>query len=472
MNLTTLEIKSALGNSLKSQIGLNDHDNWSSWSTDSRLKTEGALFIAIQGDNFDAHDYLNQAYENGALGFLVKESTFNQKKSTYNFEASFFVVEDTIEALQKISVASSSKLDCLKVAITGTSGKTSAKYFSHQMLEGLVPHYFSPKSFNNHIGVPFTLLDLKSEHKLALIEIGMNHPGEISNLVRLAKPNVTAVTMVGRGHLEGVGTIEHVLNEKMSIFQEGQTHIINIDDPRIYKDYQKKYSRNLSDPNFNIIKISLKDKTADVYFKIINAEFNSFEIEGHIFNYPGKAKINIAGEHHGLNVAIAAAVSKIAGLKPENIWKRFEMIAPVWGRSEILKSKNNVSIYFDAYNANPESMKVFLSQTKHLSDSPYFVLGEMLEMGDHAKDVHYELGQLVGQTPHKNVWFIGPSCEVFKQGYLSTIGLAKIKENLMISSTYEQTLALKYQSMLQPEDWVALKASRGIGLEKFLKDFV
>lgn len=472
MNLTTLEIKTALGKTLKNPTGSNDQGVWTSWCTDSRQKTDGSLFIAIQGENFDAHDYLNQAYENGARGFLVNENIYNQKKTSYNFSATFFLVEDTVDALQKIAKASAAKLKCLKVAITGTSGKTSAKYFSHQMLEGLVPHYFSPKSFNNHIGVPFTLLDLKSEHRLALIEIGMNHPGEISKLVHLAKPNVTAVTMVGRGHLEGVGTIEDVLNEKMCIYEEGQTHIINIDDPRIFKDYQKKYLNNLSNPNFKIIKISLKDKSADIYFNIKNVQFNSFEIEGHIFNYSGKAKINIAGEHHGLNVAIAAAVSGIAGISPEQIWKRFEMITPVWGRSEILKSKNNVSIYFDAYNANPESMKVFLSQTKHLSESPYFILGEMLEMGEHAREVHYELGQLVAQTPHKKVWFIGPSCETFKQGYVSVNKAKEIEEKLIISSTYEQTLALKYQSVLQPQDWVALKASRGIGLEKFLKDFI
>ncbi len=468
MNLTTSEIKTALGLTLRDSLGSIDKDLWSMWSTDSRQKTQSGLFIAIQGDNFDAHDFLNQAYENGARGFIVDEKIYNSKKNSYNFKSTFFLVTDTIAALQKISVASAKKLNCLKVAITGTSGKTSAKYFCHQILDGFVPHYFSPKSFNNHIGVPFTLLDLNSDHKLALIEIGMNHPGEIEKLSNLVEPDVVAVTMVGRGHLEGVGTIEDVLIEKMSLYKKGRTHIINIDDPRIFTDYKKQYAKNLKDPNIKIIKVSANDKSADIFFNVINVQFNDFEIEGYIFGQSGKAKINIAGEHHALNIAIASAVAITAGMSADQIWKQLTKISPVWGRSEILKSKNDVSIYFDAYNANPESMQAFLSQTTHLSEAPYFVIGEMLEMGEHAEAVHFELGQLVAKTPHKKVWFIGPSSAAFLKGYKTL----KNTENLTISNTYEETLALKYQSMLQPSDWVALKASRGIGLEKFLKNLV
>lgn len=477
MNLTSQDIQKALGSELlgiyTSQKGkfqsTNENQSWTEWCTDSRVKTNKALFFALIGENFDAHNFIPQAYENGCRGFIVAQDKFEKIRHDEKFlnltEAVFFVTKNTETALQFIGKASMQKLKTLKVAITGTSGKTSAKYFCHQLLEGHIPHYFSPKSFNNHIGVPFTLLDIKPEHKVALIEIGMNHPGEIKQLVDLVEPNVCLVTMVGRGHLEGVGSVEDVLVEKMSLYQQGQTHIINLDDARIFKDYQKRFPNN---SQIKILKISTKDKNADVYFKITHSTFDAFEIEGHINGVIGQAKVPIAGEHHVNNIALASAVALTAGMKGEDIWKQIKNLKPVWGRSEILKSKNDVSIYFDAYNANPESMKAFLQQTQHLAIAPYFVIGEMLEMGSAAPDVHFELGQLVAQTPHQKVWFIGPSSSAFKKGFEAL----KSTENLMISNSYDDLLALKYKSMLQPRDWVALKASRGIGLEKFLKDFV
>ena len=479
MDLSTSEIKSALGALLVQTLEITEQSSkqslntdWKEWSTDSRAKTQNGLFIALQGDKFDAHDFLEQAYLNGARGFIVNSEKLQSLKADKAFlkrtDSTYFGVQNTETALQMISVASSSKLDLLKVAITGTSGKTSAKYFCHQILENFIPHYFSPKSFNNHIGVPMTLLDFKPEHKVGLIEIGMNHPGEIAHLVDLAKPDVCAVTMVGRGHLEGVGTIENVLTEKMSLYREGQTHIINIDDPMIFKDYQKKYENNLNSKSFRILKVSTKDSNADVYFKLTKSSFSDFEIEGHILGTEGHVKVAIAGEHHIYNMAIASAIAIAAGMTAQQVWSQLKNLKPVWGRSEILKTKNDIAIYFDAYNANPESMKAFLKQTLHLSSAPYFVLGEMLEMGEHTKQVHFELGQLAARTPHQKIWFIGPSSADFKQGYESVENPKK----LIISSSYDESLALKYQSMLQPRDCVALKASRGIGLEKFLKDFI
>ncbi len=480
MNLSHQEIISALGSELMEVLDFKPQKNasvadpspWTEWTTDSRVTMNQGLFIALQGDKFDAHDFLHQAYQNGASGFVVENVKLQVLKLQNDFKERspciYYGVKNTVTALQKLAAASAAKLTLKKIAITGTSGKTSAKYFCHQILEGFVPHYFSPKSFNNHIGVPMTLLDFKPEHQVGLIEIGMNHPGEIAHLVALAQPDVCVVTMVGRGHLEGVGTIENVLIEKMSLYQQGHTHIINMDDPLIFKDYQKKFRENLNSKTFKILKISAKDQSADVYFKIQKASFNDFIIEGHIQGEPGLAEIAIAGEHHVHNIALAAAMALTAGMNPKDIWQQLKILKPVWGRSEILKTKNAITIYFDAYNANPESMKAFLKQTQLLATAPYFVLGEMLEMGEQASQLHFELGQLVAQTAHKKVWFIGPSSGAFKAGYE---GL-KNPENLIISNTYEQSLALKYQSMLQPKDCVALKASRGIGLEKFLQDFI
>lgn len=467
MNLKTAEIKKALGQNWVEGLNLVSDDVWQIWSTDSRETNTNGLFFALAGEKFDGHDFLDQALKHGAKGLVVSSKHFKDKKLKLS-GVQVFIVNETTMAFQQIAQFWAQKLKCRKVAITGTSGKTSAKYFCHQLLEGTINHFFSPKSFNNHIGVPITLLGLKPEHEVGLFEIGMNHPGEIESLVKLVKPSISLVTMVGRGHLEGVGSIEGVLNEKMSIYEEGQVHIINVDDERIFSEYQKRFFKNLKDPDIKIIKVSLIDKNADVYFSVVDSKFDSFQVEGHIFGVKGKSYIPIAGEHHALNIALATAVAASVEMSAEDIWSKLADIKPVWGRSEIIKTKNDISIYFDAYNANPESMKAFLKQTTYLSNSPYFVLGEMLEMGKDAKQLHFELGRLVAQTPHKKVWFIGPSSQSFAEGY----GQILSGENLIISAGYEQSLALKYQSMLKPKDWVALKASRGIGLEKFLNDFI
>lgn len=420
MKLTTEEIMKSLNDNLVETVNSSAKDLWLQWSTDSRAENPEGLFIAIVGEKFDGHDYLEGSFEKGSEGFVISNMFYKKNRTEIEDKlrySTLFVVTDTTTALQNIASFYRNKLDCQKVAFTGTSGKTSAKYFCHQILEGNINHYFSPRSFNNHLGVPMTLLNLKEDHNAALIEIGMNAPGEIEFLTRLAMPDITAVTMVGRGHLEGVGTIEAVLDEKMKIFGEGNTHLINIDDSRIFADYKKKFKSHLTNPKYTIIKFSSKDSSADVFMELVESKFNSFKIKGQIGGFPGKADVPIAGEHHVMNVALAASAALALGVSPEKIWEGVSRLKPVWGRSEIIEHDSGVHIYFDAYNANPESMQAFINQCSHLETPPYFILGEMLEMGEHAPSLHFELGKIVADCPHEKIWFIGPSCHSFKEGY-------------------------------------------------------
>lgn len=464
MRLTTEEIQ--LVTQSKGSI-LNPSHVWTRVSTDSRALTPGALFVALAGDNFDAHDFIAQALDQGCQGILVHKDVSAELSSEQKKKIQVFEVQDTLNALQKIAHLQSQKLEsCLKIAITGTSGKTSTKYFAHQLLEGQVPHYFSPKSFNNHIGVPLSLLEIDHNDKAALLEVGMNHHGEIKNLISIINPEVTLVTMVGRGHLEGLGTVDDVLKEKMSMYTQGQTHIINKDDAKILQYYKAHFQA----ASRKRVYVSSSDMQADICLQAVedmNDPFGSFQVHGHILGVEGKARIAVPGLHHVINVLMAVAIATQAGMQPQQVWMRLDQLRSFWGRSEVLRSSEGLQFYFDAYNANPESMKAFLDQVRKLKNPAHIILGEMLELGSSSPELHYELGVLAAQTPHAQLWFMGPSGAHFLRGYESQ----EKHKKPVITDTYKEDVALKYKSMLNTGDWIALKGSRGMRLETFLSLF-
>lgn len=437
---------------------------WTHISTDSRVLSNGALFVALAGENFDGHNYIQQALIQGCHGILVHKDVSEILTEEQKQKVQVFKVEDTLVALQELALYQSQNLaSCLKIAITGTSGKTTTKYFAHQILEDLTPHYFSPKSFNNHIGVPLSVLEIDEKDKLALLEVGMNQPGEIRNLIQIIEPDVTLVTMAGRGHLEGLGTQEDVLKEKMSMYSKGKAHIINMDDPKIVAHYNEHYYSE----EITRVYVSSQNPEADVYLKVVSDQFDSFKVQGHIGGVQSEALIPISGSHHITNVLMAAAIALHSELSVKQIWGRLSCLKPFWGRSEILKTKKGLNIYFDAYNANPDSMKAFFNQISKLETPPFIVLGEMGELGESTPAFHYELGALAAQVPHQKVWFMGPSFKEFERGYSSV----KNEKNLVVSDSYKEDIALKYQSMLKTGNWIALKGSRRMRLETFLSLF-
>lgn len=466
MKLTSLQIKKTLASP---EELLDKNKVWTQVSTDTRVSAPGALFVALVGESFDAHNFIAQAVAQGCHGLVVEKDIASALTPEQRQSIQVFTVKDTLWALQQLAhIQSQSLKQCLKVAITGTSGKTSTKYFAHQLLQDEVKHYFSPKSFNNHIGVPLSVLEIDEEDKVALLEVGMNHPGEIENLISIIEPDVTLVTMVGRGHLLGLGSIEAVLKEKMSIYSKGQTHIVNMDDARIYEFYKNK--RGALKDKAQVCWVSSKNADADIFLSASedpDDPFGKFIVKGHVGGVKGEAQVPISGLHHVTNVLMAVAIAFKSGLSAEKIWQRLGLLRSFWGRSEVIRSPQGHNFYFDAYNANPESMKAFLLQLQKLQNPPFIILGEMLELGDDAQELHYELGLLAAKIPHEQLWFMGPSHEAFLRGYSSQ----KNGKTPVISDAYKEDVALRYKSMLKTGDWIALKGSRGMRLESFLTLF-
>lgn len=422
-------------------------------STDSRENMKGALFIPLRGENFDAHDFLDQAIASGCAAVLVdKEVVIEDKQIT------ILKVKDTLKALQDLGLFWRKKFSIPVIALTGTNGKTTTKEFLRQILSSKYLVCASEGSLNNHWGVPMSLLHINQDHKVMISEMGMNHPGEIANLCKIAEPSITMVTNVGRGHLEGMHSLENIAKEKQEIYLHSphSQFVFNIDNVYTLKMYQK-LKTNTS------ICFSTKDKKADLFFQAKYKDEKLF-ITGHIGGYEGSAAVNIFGEHNLENLLAASSCAYAFGMSAEEIWQALPRCQTIWGRNQWVQLKGRSKVLFDAYNANPESMDVFLKNAEKtaIDGRKFLVIGDMRELGSYNDSEHTQLANRVSQQNWEKVYFIGNNSKLFAANYK--------EKNLVISYTYKEDLAFSLLSMLEPGDTVFMKASRGVHLEKFLND--
>ncbi len=432
------------------------------YGTDTRKDLTGKIFFALRGESFDAHNFLDKAVAQGAGVLVVDQSPETLK--TLSSQVSIVKVKDTLKALQDFAHHYRLKMPAKIVGITGSNGKTSCKEFAAAILNPYLKVHYSQGSFNNHWGVPMTLLELRAEHEVALVEMGMNHAGEITELVHIASPDIVMVNMVGRAHIEYFGTIDKIAEAKEEIYASAgtqATRIFNLDNPWTYKMYQK-YSQK----NSQIITFSEKQE-ADVCFKFTGMSLHSLKISGSIKGVKGEVQVPVFGKQNITNLMAASSAALACGLKPEQIWQSLPQCRTNWGRNQWLKTKHNTHILFDAYNANPDSMSALLDNISALNvpGQKYAVFAEMLELGNLAKELHEELGRKVAQAQFAKVWFYGPHSADFERGFISL----NDQKKLLVSNTYEESLASQMASMLKAEDIVLVKGSRGMKLERFVE---
>lgn len=429
-------------------------------STDSRTIQKGDLFIPLKGENFDGHDYVKQVAEKGAACALVSRDLKDKVGIT------LIKVEDTLKALQDMGSSYRHAHPFKIIGITGSNGKTTTKFFTEKILATQFKTFASQKSFNNHFGVPLTLLALKPEIQMGIVEIGMNHPGEISALTKLADPDITLVTTVGRAHLMDFGGVEGIAKEKGDIYRKSRENTIkvfNLDNDstaQMYKEFKGKGQ---------IITFSSERTDADVHFEIKEMGLEHLRIKGNIRGHEGEVVVPVFGEHNVVNLMGAAGIALAAGMTPEAIWEALPNCQTVWGRNMLVPLKSKAKLIFDGYNANPDSMKALVKNLSNLtvSGKRIVILGDMLEMGSAAEELHEELGEFVGQNNFDVVWFMGQFSKSFEAG----IKRSKFSKNLFISNGYEESLAVKVASMVEPSDIVVMKGSRGARLEKLVPHF-
>ncbi len=433
--------------------------------SDTRVDLSGKLFFALKGDSFDAHQFLEKAAQQKAAGLVVHED--RPELVALKNQISIVKVKDTLQALQDLAHFTRKKSSSIIVGITGSNGKTTSKEFAGAVISARRKVHLPKGSFNNHWGVPFTLMAEPEGSQVSLIEMGMNHAGEIQRLCEIADPDIVVVSMVGRAHIEHFGSIEKIAEAKEEIYKFAKPEAIriyNLDNEQTAKMYQKaakEYPKAR-----RILTFSAQNSKADLFIQIKELSMSSISIAGTIAGVKGEAKVPVFGEQNLTNLMVAASCALAVGMSPQEIWSALPRCKTNWGRNQLVHLKSGAELLFDAYNANPDSMKALLSNVKLLKTDgkKIGVFAQMLELGNLSQGLHQELGEWVGRSGFDAVWFYGADSDSFERGIKSS-GFSK---SLVVSSNYEDSLASQVASMIHDHDTVLVKGSRGMKLERFV----
>lgn len=410
---------------------------------DSRTVESGDCFVAIKGEVFDGHQFVADVARKNAAVVVVSHDV--------DVNIPVIKVADTRQALKDIAHFYRENAAIPVAAITGSCGKTTVRALLENILKQKGNVLASKKSFNNDIGLPLTLLQLNPSHNFAVLEIGTNHPGEIADLTSIARPTVAAVTMVAPVHIEHFGSVDAIAREKGAIFEglapEGVA-VINADEH--FADLWKKMASHHRVITFGC------DKKADVMARDIQSTPDgkthftlSLASESVSINLP------LLGEHNVLNALAAAAMAHAMHIPVRDIQVGLETVEPEYGRLVEKTGFNGAVIIDDSYNANPASVKAAITLLTHRSPQSILVLGDMKELGDHARSLHEEVGLFAKQAGVK---------QLFCYGENTVHTVHAFGENARHFDDYETLINMLKQSVT-PDTVVLVKGSRSVKME-------
>lgn len=361
-------------------------------STDSRRLPAGALFVALVGPNFDGHDFIAAAREWGACAALVSRRVADPLPQLR--------VADTLLALGHLGAAWRERFAGPLIALTGSNGKTTLKEMIAAILRVRGPTLATDGNLNNDIGVPLTLLRLGEEHAYAVIEMGANHPCEIAYLTGLAIPDVAIVNNAGPCHLEGFGDVAGVARGKGEIFQglgSDGVAVINRDDA--FADYWIGLN-----PGRRVVGFGL-DRPADVSGRVLDPTANLIRVRADGEDI--EIRLPLPGRHNALNALAATAATTVVGATLDEVRRGLESLRGVGGRMQRLPGRFGGAVIHDAYNANPASLAAALHSVGAESGRKWLVLGDMLELGPAADELHARSGREAGTAGFERLYGIG-----------------------------------------------------------------
>jgi UDP-N-acetylmuramoyl-tripeptide--D-alanyl-D-alanine ligase len=424
-------------------------------STDSRTIKRGELFVALRGENFEGHDFVEASAKAGATGALV------DLKWAGNVPNNFALLRatDSLQAYQTLAANYRRSLALKVLAITGSNGKTSTKDFAASVLARRFRVTKTEGNFNNHVGLPRTILEARSEDEVAVWEIGMNHPGEIATLSKIAAPDAAIITNIGVAHIEFMGSREAIALEKgalaEAVEQQG-TVVLNADDPFTEGIAARTRAKVvLAGTTGGAVRaIEIRQSAEGAEFTIVEGAHRC------------RAQLPVAGSHMVQNALLAVAAGRAFGLSIEECAAGLAAAPLTKARLQVREIKG-VHFLDDSYNANPDSMKAALRTLVELDTEGkrIAVLGEMRELGTESERGHREVGETAATLGVDQLITIGDTAEMIAEG-ARTAGLDKVSS---AGSTAEAAKLLG--EIAEPGDLVLIKGSRGARTEQVIEQF-
>ena len=419
-------------------------------STDSRLVKKGNLFIALKGEKFDGHDFVNQALQQGAAGVVVSDSKVSQ--DLMDKSVAVIKVADTLIAFGDLAHEWRKRFPITVIGLTGSSGKTTTKEMIAAIIGRKKNILKTEGNLNNLIGLPQTIFRLTAEHELAILEMGTNTRGEIKRLTQIAVPDIGLITNVGPAHLAGFGSMEAVREEKGDLFfnmSPSGTITVNIDDKAVAICAERWTGRKITfsmSPNADV---TVKD------IKINGIKGMSFNLI--IGENIQKVEMKIVGLHHVNNAMAAAATGLAVGMDIKTIAEGLAEFRPFSGRMEMVKLRNGSFLLDDSYNANPASVREALMTLKDLKihHNDYVFLGDMLELGAESEEMHRKIGMLIATIGINALFLQGDFSRVTAAGAMEG-GL--LPENIFFLSGADNGINYLKEN-LKKGDWILVKGS-------------
>lgn len=423
------------------------------FSKDTRTIEKGDTYIAIKGETFDGNLFWKQALEKGAECVIVSEIQYEQNDLENFKDKTIIKVKDTLEALYEIAKLKRSFYKIPVIAITGSVGKTSTKDMVASVVSQKYKTLKTVGNNNNNIGLPFTILRLQEEEAVVL-EMGMNHLGEISLLTSIAKPDICVITNIGTSHIGNLGSRENILKAKLEILEgtDNPVVIINNDNDLLHKwQEENKEKRNIF--TYGIQELS------DINAKDIMLKENSSEFTCEMKEENVKIEVPVGGEHFILNSLCAASVGKVLEIEMEKIKKGIEKFELTKKRMDISELKNGAKVINDAYNASFESMQASLKYLSEFKNNRKIaVLGDMLELGEYSQKLHEQVGEEVYKNKIDILMCNGKNAkDIVKKA--KEVGMS---ENNMYYFEDKEEMTNKLMEIVKQGDIILLKASNGM----------
>ncbi|MFZ5570576.1 MAG: UDP-N-acetylmuramoyl-tripeptide--D-alanyl-D-alanine ligase [Thermodesulfobacteriota bacterium] len=428
-------------------------------SIDSRTLAANDLFVAIRGQKHDGHQFIENVVAAGCRGIIVEKTAVEKLSLPLDMRRNgmFVAVTDTTQALADLAAYQRRRSQAAVIGITGSNGKTSTKELTMAVFGQKFPSLATAGNFNNEIGLPLTLLRLGYHHQWAVLELGMNHPGEIRALARICSPDIGIITNVGTAHLEGVGSIEGVMQAKGELLGEikrSGVAVLNSDDPRVRQLAGRAHSSVLlygTGDEADVQGRDVRQEGLGYSFSLMLPDGESTDI--HLAS-PGRFMVS--------NALAAATAGYAAGIDAGTIRKGLENCKPVKGRLGLLRSTKGFNIIDDTYNANPDSMKQAIATLAALKKDrrAFLALGDMYELGTQAAELHKTVGEFAARSGIDRLYVIGNFAEYVVQGALEA-GMAAGR----IRSGDPESLIEEMRRELQQDEWVLVKGSRAMKME-------